>query len=219
MKNINRIIDEVLTGYVIEHHTPFKEVKNFHPNGKPFPNGSHYQRGGYLNECRMNKNAFVLTEGVHGEQYGMAKYRGGVIVFSTEVNAVTLDKNQILNKIKQIITTYKNRFRRGSIIHQAVNKFNQENEEYIGAYSVGNYFQGKYVGDNGEMYNESSMCIEVNGLSSRSLLKLAELLCKAFMQETVLVKDLNLNKIYMADAIESDKSFDDEMDRINTEVK
>ena len=186
------------------------------------PNGSHYQRGGFLNECKNNKDSFILDEGVHGQQYGMSKYRGGIIVFSTDVNAVQMDNNRMLNKIKQLIVTFNNRFNRGKKIHKTINKFNDivnEPEERIGAYSVGNFFKGKYVGDNGEMYNEKSLSVEINGISSMHLLSFAELLAQEFMQETVLVKDLNMNKIYMADDIpmSSDTTLEDELSSVNTE--
>ena len=36
------------------------EIKHFHPSGKPMPNGSHFQRGGFLHECRVNKDGFTL---------------------------------------------------------------------------------------------------------------------------------------------------------------
>ena len=185
------------------------------------PNGSHYQRGGFLQECRENLNSFILDEGVHDKQYGMAKYRGGIIVFSTDVNAVELDKNKIINKIKQVITTFKNRLKKDAIIHNVMNKFNDKGGEYIGAYSVGNFFKGKYVGDNGEMYNERSLAVEINGLSSESLLKVAEMIAQEFMQETVLVKDLNKNKIYVADSIPmaNGSSLDAELDKVNTDVE
>lgn len=68
------------------------------------------------------------------------------------------------------------------------------------------------------MYNEKSISVEINGLSSKSLIKVGELLAKQFRQETVLVKDLNNNKIYLVDPIESNQNFDDEMKNINTEV-
>lgn len=90
--------------------------------------------------------------------------------------------------------------------------------EYIGAYSLGNFFKGKYVGDNGEMFNDRSICLEINGLSSKSLLKLAEMIAERFKQETVLVKDLNKNKIYLADANESDDTFEQDLNNINTDV-
>ena len=219
---LKKIIKESIRKVISEtNHTNWTEVKYFHPQRQTMPNGSHYQRGGFLQECRENSNSFVLDEGVHGNQYGMSKYRGGIIVFSTDVNAVELDKNKIVNKIKQVIATFKNRFRKDSIIHNVMNKFNDNGDEYIGAYSVGNFFKGKYVGDNGEMYNERSLAIEINGLSSKSLLKVAEMIAQEFMQETVLVKDLNRNKIYPADSIPMpiDSNLDAELDNVNTEVE
>ena len=81
------MVKEAIVNFVIEHTTPFREVKYFHPNRKTMPNGCHFQRGGFLNECRINKDSFVLDEGVHGGQIGFRKNRGGFIVFPTDVNA------------------------------------------------------------------------------------------------------------------------------------
>lgn len=222
MNNLKELIKESVASAMIETTTPFREIKHFHPSGKSMPNGSHYQRGGFLNECQNNKDSFILDEGVHGEQYGMQKFRGGIIVFSTDVNAVQMDNNKLLNKIKQLITTFNYRVNRGKKIHKVVNKFNDnvnKTEERIGAYSVGNFFKGRYVGDNGEMYNEKSLSVEINGISSMNLLSFAELLANEFMQETVLVKDLNMNKIYLADNIPMslDTSLEDELANVNTE--
>lgn len=201
----------------ISENFTIKEIKYFHPSGASLPNGSNYQKGGFLNECRKNMNSFVLNEGVHGEQYGMAKYRGGMIVF-----AVQMSSNKIVNAIKQFVETTKNRFNKDKIVHNTINGFNNDNTknngEYIGAYSLGNFFKGKYLGDNGEMFNDRSICLEINGLSSKSLLKLAEMIADRFKQETVLVKDLNRNKIYLADANESDDTFEDDLNNVNTEV-
>ena len=196
------------------------EVKYFHPNGKKMPNGSHYTRGGFLHECYVNENSFNLDEGVHPKQYGLAKYRGGMIVFSTDINAIKLDPRPVINKIKQVAETFKQRLSKGKKIHQTIFKHNQENEEFIGAYSVGRFFHGRYISDSGQKFDEKSICLEINGISSKTLLKMAEMICVEFKQETVLVKDLNNNKIYTADAnpIPDDSSFEKEMERINTEV-
>ena len=56
--------------------TIFREVKYFHPERKTMPNGCNYQRGGFMNECRINKNSFVLDKDVHGEQYSLSNYIG-----------------------------------------------------------------------------------------------------------------------------------------------
>ena len=133
-----RIIKEWIDEYKIKWLNNIHEVKYFHPSGMSLPNGVYYEHGYFLNECRKNKNSYILDESVYGEQYGL--------------------------------------------------------------YSVGNFFKGKFVGDNGEMYSEKSISIEINGLSSISLFKLSENLAKAFQQETVLVKDLNRNKIYLVDS-------------------
>ena len=146
MNKIEEIVNNVIDNIIIEHTTHFKEVKYFHPSGKTMPNGSHYQRGGFINECKINKDNFVLDEGVHGEQYGMEQYRGGIVVFSTDVNAVKLNDNKLINIIKQLIATFNNRINRNKKIHNTINKLNKgikKSEERIGAYSVGNFFKGK----------------------------------------------------------------------------
>ena len=100
---LKQIIKESIVKVLSEtKHTNWTEVKYFHPQRQTMPNGSHYQRGGFLQECRRNLNSFIRDEGVHGNQYGMAKYRGEIIVFSTDVNAVELDKNKIINKINRL---------------------------------------------------------------------------------------------------------------------
>ena len=123
-------------------------------------------------------------------------------MFSTDVNAVKLDPNKLRNKIKQILTTIGQRINTGNISHKIVNKFNKYNEtdEYIGAYTIGNAFKGKYVGDNGEQFDERSTTIEIGGLSTNGLLRLAEMIARVFHQETVLVKDMNNMKFYLANS-------------------
>lgn len=198
-----------------------KEVKYFHPSGrKELPNGSFHQKGGFIRECRVNANSFVLSEDIHGEQYGMADYRGGVIVFSTDVNAVRLHDNRFLNFVKQFLKTQSQRLNKGKKVHGIINKFNGETDtdDYIGAYSLGNFFKGKYVGDNGEMFNDKSLALEINGLSSKGLMRLAEYISKEFLQETVLVKDLNVNKIYLVNQQPFQGSEEDLVKRLDAEV-
>lgn len=219
---LKQVITESIRKVISEtNHANWTEVKYFHPQRQTMPNGSHYQRGGFIQECRENQNSFILDEGVHGNQYSMAEYSGGIIVFSTEGNTVESDKDKIVNNINQVITTFKNRVKNESIIHNVMNKLNDKGGEYIGAYSVGNYFKGRYVGDNGEMYNERSLAIEINGLSSESLLKVAEMIAQKCMQKTVLVKDLNKNKIHTADSIPmaDNSSMDAEQDKVNTDAE
>lgn len=214
IKGIRKALHE---GILNQNHSVFRELKHFHPSGQPMPENisNLHKCSGYLSECHKNMASFTLNEGVHPEQYGLKDYRGGIIVFSTDVNAVKLSDNAFINKIRQYVETFKNRWNKGSIVHSAINDFNTNSAEYIGAYSIGNSFHGCYVGDNGEKYDEKSLTVEINGLSSDALLELAELICKHFKQETVLVKDLNKNKMYYADAIKSDDS-DAKIDQLNS---
>ena len=196
-------LEKALDSFAISTMGGVREVRHFHPSGLAMPNGSHIQRGGYLAECRRNAELFTLDESVHGEQYGFLDYRGGVIVLPTAINAGEMPRNALIDKVKQVVMTYGNRLRKGRVVRKPLNG---KGTEHIGAYSVGKSFTGKYVGDNGEMYDGKSLSVEVNGLSGRSLLRLAEMLADAFVQETVLVKDLNTGKIYLVKPIPSSEA-------------
>jgi hypothetical protein len=146
-----------------KHTTPFKEVKYFHPEGMSMPNGCHYQRGGFLMECKSNKDSFLLIEGMH-----QGEHKGGFIVFPTHAT-MKLHDRELINKIEQLITSC--------------------------SYRVGHLFTGKYIDDN-IIYNEQSISVELDELSSIHLLSFAETLANELMQENFLIKNLNNNRIY-----------------------
>ena len=222
-EKIEKAVTETLNKFVSKIRTrttnnTIQEIKYFHPSGrKNLPNGNFYQKGGFIMECKNNANSFVLSEDIHGEQYGMANYRGGVIVFSTDVNAVKLHDNRLLNVIKQFLKTQSQRFNKDKKIHNIINKETDTND-YVGAYSFGNFFKGKYVGDNGAVFNDKSLALEINGLSSKGLMRLAEYISKEFLQETVLVKDLNVNKIYLVNQQPFQGSEEDLVKRLNHKI-
>jgi hypothetical protein len=222
-----------------------KEIKYFSPDGRnTLPNGSIYQKGGFLNECRINKESFsennyqyfidskfiitesniLVTEAVHQNQYGLFDYRGGIIIFSTDVNSLILDKNKLINWLKNKILTLKNRLFTRKKLGNIISKFNlnknkkikeKQIEDYIGAFSIGNFFKGTYISDNEKQFNEKSLSIEINGISTEALIYLAEEIAIDFKQETVLVKDLNKNKIFLVD---KNKEGNYNLDNINTKV-
>lgn len=74
---------------------------------------------------------------------------------------------------------------------------NEVAKEYGTTYFIGNAFYGKYVADNKDTFDERSVTIEATGISHKSLLEMAEMIAKIFQQETILVKDLNKNKIFI----------------------
>lgn len=173
-------------------------VKYFHPEGKSMPNGSHYQRGGFLQECRNNASSFVSNEGVRNMQCEITGYKGGFIVLSTGLKELDTDHEQLSDQVKQVISIYQNRHKTDSFIHNLVNKFYKKNvRENIRVCNVGNLFKGKYIGDDGEIYNEKSWTVEITGSYSKSLLGIAKMTAEVLGQKTVLVKDLNRNKFVL----------------------
>jgi hypothetical protein len=198
-----------------------KEIKYFSPDGKSLPNGHPLQKGGFIKECRDNINKFKsenykyfitkdfrLVEAIHHNQYGLSDYRGGIITFSTEVNSLKISDSILSDWLIKKLKTYYNRFFLKYKLSDIIKRFNSSDKEvdgkevddYIGAFSIGNFFSGRYIGDNVEVFDEKSICIEINGLSSNGLIYLAEEISKDFSQETVLLKDMNINKIFLVNS-------------------
>lgn len=189
----------IFTGCSPRH---FKLLETFHPSGKPVPNTSHIHKGFYYEESERNKKSFLMNEKAPDEQDGLSEYKGGVIVFSVDANAGKLSENKIINKIEQFWEIFNQRLKKDSKINKIIRLFNDDKNksvEKIYSCSVGNFFKGEYLSDDKELFNEKSISVEVNGISSSSLLLLAEYICISFRQETVLVKDFNADKIYLAD--------------------
>lgn len=197
-----------------------REIKYFSPDGrKTLPNGHPIQKGGFVKECEDNKNKFThlnheylinerfeLIEAIHTQQYGLAGHRGGIITFSNDVDALSVNKNEIINWFSAKIKTINNRLFAKSTLGRLADKFNIEPEKefdaqtvegYIGAFSVGNFFSGKYIGDHSKCFDERSLSVEINGISSDALMYFSEEVALAFNQETILVKNMNISKIFL----------------------
>ena len=118
------------------------------------------------------------------------KEKGGVIVLSTDVNAVDVDENKFLNFIKKKLMTLDNRVTYNKKIDRIANKHN-----LIG-WTVGKFLSGRYKTKKGVNFGENSLSVEIVGIDSYKLLSIAEDLCRTFTQETVLVKDYTTGKIF-----------------------
>jgi len=117
--------------------------------------------------------------------------KGGVIVFATSVNAVKLSNNKIINFLKQQYQTIKNKLEHDSKIYKIAKAFEVMN------YSIGNFLKGKYVADNGELFTDKSLCLELIGVQEDRIITIGEEICKEFKQECVLVKLYTSNKIVL----------------------
>ena len=172
-------------------------VENVLPNnavvigGKYF--GNAYSTGRYLYEQikRESTNKYLtesLSEGIDFEISG--DETGGTIVFSTDVNAVPMSKNKIVNWIKQKVATINNRLTATSKIDRVA----QDNE--LVGWTIGKGLSGRYTAKNGKAFGENSLSLDLVGIPTDKLLKIATELCNLFNQESVLVKDYNTQKVY-----------------------
>jgi hypothetical protein len=196
-----------------------REIKYFSTDGiKDIPNGHPIQKGGFVKECIDNSNKFLtnnyqylitekfdILEAIHPNQYDLFDYRGGILIFSIDVNSLELSSDFLIKLAKKKLKTNSNRFFIKSKLGIIVTRFNtldKKNgsgniDDYIGAFSIGNFFSGSYNGDNSKVFNENSISFEVNGISSKGLIYLAEEIANELNQETLLVNDMNVNKRFL----------------------
>lgn len=162
-----------------------KELKYFHPSGRETePNGHAIHKGGFFKECKDNKYRFYTKE--------FSDYSGGIIVFQSGAKKIG-----IMNWYSEKLDTFRFKWYKKSKGDKAFVKHNGHNEEYKGGLSVGQFFGGSYTSAYGTIFNDKSMSVEFGGLSSNGLRDVAKLIVEEFNQETVLLKDLNKNKIYL----------------------
>jgi len=118
--------------------------------------------------------------------------KGGIIVFSVNVNAVQLSNNKVVRYIKNSLETLKNKLFKDRKINKVLSNY----DEVYGV-TIGNFVKGRYKSESGSMFDESSLSIEIIGITTDVLNRVAEDLAKMFQQETVLVKDYSTNRIYL----------------------
>ena len=176
----------------------FRAVEYFSQDGSPMPNGVYSHRGWFLRECRDNRGAFVLDAEVHGKGQNPAGRRGGVIVSAEEGGGVRPGGETLGSWLERHVGIFARRYNADGMLQKILKGLGRHNEpeDYTVRYVVGNAFRGAYAGDGGERYGGASVTVEVDGLSSEALLRLAEMTARVFGQETVLVKDLNADRIY-----------------------
>ena len=129
----------------------------------------------------------VISEGI--EFQPSENEQGGMIIFSTEVNAIEQSTNAIINWIKKKVKTLQNKFKMNSKVDQIAQKY-----DLVG-WTVGKFLHGRYTGRNHKVYDENSISVEIVGINTDTLIHIAEDICKAFEQESVMVKDYNTKTV------------------------
>lgn len=156
------------------------------------PNGSHFQRGGYLGECRINKTKFLHDD--ESERYG------GIIVFPFPLLDNGMDENTLAKDIEQRFIS----FTQGRWIYRLksllTNLFNREREYIPMRYRMGHLFTGEYVSEEGERYGKNSFCVELNGIKRQQLFTFAKHSALRFGLRNVLVRESGRGRIYHVDS-------------------
>ena len=189
----NDVTGEKKSCSMITGNKNYLEITHFHPTGKPMPNGCHIQRGGYMQECRANRDAYKLDEAVYGGQNGNTKHKGGVVTLPSDITEERHD--EVVDIVREVVMDVEDRL---TIQRRFFELFKINTQEHVVAYSVSHSFRGRYIGVDGESYDGESFSIEVNGLGSRWLAIFVKTLAQK-LQKTVLVKDLNSNKILLVE--------------------
>jgi hypothetical protein len=120
---------------------------------------------------------------------------GGMIILSTDVNAVKLSENKLVNWVKQKIVSVENKF----AFNKKLTKLASKHKD-IFAWSIGRYFHGRYRSKEGYYFDEKSLSIEILGVPVKILIELAEDLCREFKQEAVMLKDYANDRVLFIDA-------------------
>lgn len=146
-------------------------------------------------EERYTLSGIPIVEGIAKDQQGLDKHNGGIVVFSTDVNAVDISKSQIVSWFRKRFNTFINRLSKDRKLTNIIaTKF----QESVKSFTIGNFFKGRYV-ERGKVFDEKSISIEVLGISSEILIRLATEIARDFNQSTVLLKDYNTNKNILID--------------------
>ena len=156
-------------------------------NGNAFSSSKRLYNAISVNEEYVIAAGGLISEGIDFEIN--EKERGGVIVFSTDVNAVEQSSNKIIDWLKKRCKTAENRIN----YRKKIDKVAIENE--LVGWTVGRFLDGRYTAHNGKTFGENSLSVEVVGIDTNKLMKAAEELCNLFTQESVLVKDYTTGRI------------------------
>ena len=157
------------------------------------------ERGAYSssrwlsNDMKIREKTYTTIQ--EGIEYSFGENeKGGIVVFSTEVNAVDFSENKLINWVKKKAATFKNNISK----NKKINNIGQKHD--LAAWTVGKALSGRYTAKNGKVFDEKSLSVEIIGVTSEELIKIAEELCIEFLQEAVLVKDYSTGSVFLVNA-------------------
>ncbi len=163
--------------------------------GKIFEFESMNPQQGWIESSRWNGTSFlhgILTNFTETGEEQLYTYdeptQGGIIIFSTDVNAVIdemfPDASKLKKKVLSIWETLKNRV----MVDKKLTKAILPHKEVYG-FSIGNFFKGRYRSDEGGTFDEKSKSIEIVGVPFELICAIGAKVAVEFKQQSVLVKD------------------------------
>ena len=187
-KKLKRIVSEAIKKVLNEENGAVEGVRPL--NMKGTYNGNRYISFNVSPENTIFSHS--LNEEIRFEPD--SSHKGGMIVFSTDVNSIPLSNNAIVNKFKQFFKTWQNRLTATHMID------NISISHKVGGWTIGHFLNGRYKDyDTGEMFSENSLSLEIAGIDSDELMQIARELCNVFKQQTVMVKDYSTLRIMFVD--------------------
>ncbi len=109
--------------------------------------------------------------------------KGGLLIFAADAHAGEVDT--FVKCIKKVYYQWK----------QGLPPFSEVKKPTLSQWTIGNFFTKSYTADTGAVFNEKSMGIEITALDFTELMDIAESLCDACKQETLLLMEYTQNKI------------------------
>ncbi len=114
--------------------------------------------------------------------------KGGIIVFPYASNETQLSPDDIADWFEKKMIDIKNHYSKKSATA------NQD----LAPWTVGKYLSGSYVSDHRDLFIEYSLSLEVIGIKSDTLYKMAEEMSKDFGYKSILVNDYNTRGLIWA---------------------
>lgn len=117
--------------------------------------------------------------------------KGGIIIFSTDVNATLKDMfpnaSDFKRKLYGIWHSVKNKMNVTKMVTNAM--------PHNSGFTLGHNFKGRYIDPSGKKFDESSWTLEILFMSFEGVAAIAAHICRIFSQQEVLVKDNATSKI------------------------
>lgn len=135
----------------------------------------------------------VLTENIDIKFSDRSK--GGIILFSVEVNANEQSTHKIIDYVCKKLKTLSNKLTYKSKIDTIAKQ-----HDLVG-WTIGKYLNSRYFSkETNKQYSEDSLSLEIIGIDTNEMIEISEELCKIFDQESVLLKDYSTNDIMLISA-------------------